>query len=72
MRIWIASKPRGSIDRKRININNMNPFAIVDPRKLSPNPNLHNLSGLGIVEKLDQGHVREAFAKAAKSPSRVD
>jgi hypothetical protein len=27
---------------------------------------------LGIVEKLDQRHVREAFGKAAKSPSRVD
>ena len=49
MRIWTASKPRGSIDRKRVNINNMNPFAIVDPRELSRSPNADNLSGRGIT-----------------------
>ena len=30
-----ASKPRGSIDRKRIYIVNIDPFAIVEPRELS-------------------------------------
>ncbi len=30
-----ASKPRGSSDRKRMNINNIDPFAIVEPRELS-------------------------------------
>ncbi len=33
--IWAAQKPRDSIDRKRINIDNMNPFATPEPRGAS-------------------------------------
>src|SRR6267154_1866571 len=41
-------KAPGIDDRKRVNINNMNPFAIVDPRELSRSPHSHNLSARGI------------------------
>jgi hypothetical protein len=36
-KIWFlsASKPRGLIDRKRVHIVNIEPFAIVEPRELS-------------------------------------